>query len=54
MYNLIEHSDKYSGTTGSLWQYHKDEPKILITNSNLFKFKRRFLPNTNDQRTINA
>ena len=26
MYNLIECSDNYSKTSGSLWQYCKDEP----------------------------
>ena len=26
MYNLIEYSDNYTKTTGSLWQYFKDEP----------------------------
>ena len=26
MYNLIEYSDNYSKTSGSLWQYYKDEP----------------------------
>ena len=26
MYNLIEYSDNYSQTSGSLWQYYKDEP----------------------------
>ena len=26
MYNLIEHSDNYAKTTGSLWQYCKDIP----------------------------
>ena len=25
MYNLIEYSDNYSKTSGSLWQYHRDE-----------------------------
>ena len=25
MYNLIEYSDNYSGTTGSLWQFRRDE-----------------------------
>ena len=25
MYNLIEYSDNYSKTSGSLWQYYKDE-----------------------------
>ena len=26
MYNLIEYSDNYSKTSGSLWQYSRDEP----------------------------
>ena len=26
MYNLIEYSDNYSKTSGSLWQYYRDEP----------------------------
>ena len=30
MYNLIEYSENYSETTGSLWQYHKDESKNPI------------------------
>ena len=25
MYNLIEYSDNYSGTSGSLWQFKRDE-----------------------------
>ena len=25
MYNLIEHSDNYSDTSGSLWQFQRDE-----------------------------
>ena len=25
MYNLIEHSDNYSDTSGSLWQFKRDE-----------------------------
>ena len=25
MYNLIEHSDNYSDTSGSLWQFKKNE-----------------------------
>ena len=28
MYNLIEHSDKYSKKSGILWQYCKDEPVV--------------------------
>ena len=26
MHNLIEYSDNSSKTSGSLWQYYKDEP----------------------------
>ena len=26
MYNLIEYSKKYRKTTGSLWDYYRDEP----------------------------
>ena len=26
MYNLIEYSDNYAKTSGSLWQYFRDEP----------------------------
>ena len=39
MYNLIEYNDNYSGTTASLLQYHKDEPKDNITDSDSFGFK---------------
>ena len=28
MYNLIEYSDNYLKTTGSLWQYYRVEPFI--------------------------
>ena len=26
MYNLIKYSDNYSKTSGSLWQFYRDEP----------------------------
>ena len=39
MYNLIEYSDNYSKTSGSLWQYYKDDPYDNIANSESFKFK---------------
>ena len=29
MYNLIEYSDNYSKTSGSLWQYYRDDQMIL-------------------------
>ena len=37
MYNLIECSDNYSKTSGSLWQYYKDGPNDNITQSESFK-----------------
>ena len=39
MYNLIEYSDSYSKTSGSLWQYYKDEPNDNITQFESFKSK---------------
>ena len=39
MYNLIEYSDKYSKTSGSLWQYYRDEPNDNLENSGSFKYK---------------
>ena len=40
MYNLIEYkSDNYSKTSGSLWQYSKDEPNDNLADSESFKSK---------------
>ena len=39
MYNLIEHSDNYSKTSGRLWQYYKDDPNDNLTESESFKSK---------------
>ena len=39
MYNLIEYSDNYSKTSGSLWQYYKDDPNDNIVQSESFKSK---------------
>ena len=39
MYNLIEYSDNYSKTSGSLWQYYKDDPNDSLTDSESFKSK---------------
>ena len=39
MYNLIEYSDNYSKTSGSLWQYYKDEPNNNLVDSESFKSK---------------
>ena len=37
MYNLIEYSDNYAKTSGSLWQYYRDEPNDDLTDSESFK-----------------
>ena len=39
MYNLIEYSGNYSKTSGSWWQYYKDDPNNKITRSESFKSK---------------
>ena len=39
MYNLIEYSDNYAKTSGSLWQYYRDEPNNNLANSKSFKSK---------------
>ena len=45
MYNLIEYSDNYSDTSGSLWQFKRDEvpdnnADLAIDNSQSFKYKK--------------
>ena len=37
MYNLIEYSDHYSKTSGSVWQYRKDIP-AANDNGNIDEF----------------
>ena len=62
MYNLIEYSDNYSNTSGSLWQYCKD---ILAVNNddnfvdlnganatNSLNFKTKITGQTNNDREI--
>ena len=39
MYKLIEYSDNYSKTSGSLGKYYKDDPNNNITQSESFKHK---------------
>ena len=46
MYNLIEYSDNYSKTSGSLWQYYKDEPNDNIADSESFKSKVKIMAKT--------
>ena len=61
MYNLIEYSDNYAKTTGSLWQYCKDIPArnknyeiVVFTGNNLtdsFNFKAKITGQTGDDGT---
>ena len=55
MYNLIEYSDNYSDTSGSLWQFKRDEQPmnnngafidITAGNSSSFKYKSNLIGNT--------
>ena len=51
MYNIIEYSDNYSDTLGSLWQFRRDEiiNNADVTNDNnapLFKYKANIIGNT--------
>ena len=48
MYNLIEYSDNYAKTTGSLWQFRRDEPVTDddIEDSESFKFKKKITGKT--------
>ena len=61
MYNLIEYSDNYAKTTGSLWQYCKDIParnangEIIVFDANnttdSFKFKAKITGQTGNNGT---
>ena len=35
MYNLLEYSKSYKKTTGSLWNYYRDEPNSSTDNNNI-------------------
>ena len=47
MYNLVEYSKNYRQTTGSSWNYYRDEPSDpLSSNSESFKYKTGIQGNT--------
>ena len=46
LYNSTEYSDNYSKTSGSLWQYYKDDPNDNLANSESFKYKTKITGNT--------
>ena len=54
MYNLLEYSKNYRKTTGSLWNYYRDEPNSSTDNNNIthsilnsksFDYKSNFMEN---------
>ena len=63
MYNLLEYSKKYKKTTGSLWNYYRDEPNSTTDNDNIthsilnsksFDYKANFISSrTNNNLTKN-
>ena len=60
MYNLLEYSKNYSKTTGSLWNYHSDEPNTginkginySIRGSKYFDYKSNFTKRRMTQNNI--
>ena len=59
MYNLLEYSDNYSDTSGSLWQFKRDEitNNADVTNDNnvpSFKYKANLIANTENNDTKNG
>ena len=55
MYNLIEYSDNYAKTSGSLWQYYRDKPNNNLADSESFKFKVKITgktPNDDNEKDV--
>ena len=62
MYNLIEYSNNYSNTSGSLWQFKRDEiegdvdltvdDNHIPNNSSSFKYKSSFITNRNGVKIV--
>ena len=55
MYNLIEYRDNYAKTSGSLWQYYRDEPNGNPADSGSFKSKikiTRKTPNDDNEKDV--
>ena len=47
MYNLLEYSENYKETIGSLWNYFRDQPSnLLSTGPESFKYKTSITGNT--------
>ena len=57
MYNLIEYSDSYSDTSGSLWQFKRDKIEeknnLTVDNPSSFKYKSNIIGNLSQAGTRN-
>ena len=54
MHRLIEYSENYWKTSRSLYQFCIDETHDNIAVSESWKFKSKFLGNTNNEGVVNA
>ena len=55
MYNLIEYSDNYARTSGSLWQSYRDEPNDNVADFESFKSKIKVTgknPNNDNEKDV--
>ena len=55
IYNLIEYSDNYAKTSGSLQQYYRDEPNYNLADSESFKSKIKITaktPNNGNEKDV--
>ena len=55
MGNLIEYSDNYAKTPGSLWKYYRDEPNDNLADSESFKSKIKIggkTPNNGNEKDV--
>ena len=46
LYNLLQYSDNYAKTSGSLWQYYRDESNDHLADSESFKSKIKITENS--------
>ena len=57
LYNLLEYSDNYAETSGSLWQYYRDEPNDTLADSKSFKSKIKIpgkTPNNGNEKDVDG
>ena len=55
MYNLLKYSKNYRKTTGSFWNYYRDEPSNpLSSNSESVKYKTSITGKTYNVGAVNA